>query len=92
MPNDTPPFLTSQGPGKPRNFVENASSAQAPHGGRDFTRESRSQSEATPEVVPNPQEIPAGGKILMAEPGGANVTGDTSNTPTATPRPFKSLR
>jgi hypothetical protein len=73
----TPPFASSDG--KPTNQGTGASGAHdfltdpkgsgPAAGGRDFTKENRPQSEAKPEVVPNPQEIPTGGKILKADPG-----------------------
>jgi hypothetical protein len=63
-------------------------SSEAAGGGRDFTKESRPQSEAKPEVVPNPQEIPKGGKILFADPGpvSAKVSGTAQHVEK---KPFK---
>lgn len=65
------------------------SNAPAPKG-RDFTKENRPQSEARPEVVPNPQEIPAGGKILKADPGpvSAKCSG-TAVGVSGAPKPFR---
>jgi|SRR5208282_353286 len=61
-------------------------------GGRNFSKESRPQSEAKQEVKPNPQEIPAGGQILKADPQpvSAKVSG-TANA-IANKTPFKSLK
>jgi len=72
------------------NFLTDPASNAPKTGGRDFTKEKRPQSEAKPEVVPNPQEIPAGGVILKADPGpvSAKVTG-TATPPGATRSPFK---
>jgi len=63
-------------------------------GGRDFTKESRPQSEAKPEVVPNPQEIPAGGKVLQADPGAvsAKVSGTAEHTTPTSKLPVKGLK
>jgi hypothetical protein len=62
-------------------------------GGRDFTQESRPQSDAKAEVVPNPQEIPSGGKVLKADPGtvSAKVSG-TALSPTGQRLPAKNLK
>jgi hypothetical protein len=72
------------------DFIRDPKSAAPAVGGRDFTKESRPQSEARREVVPNPQEIPAGGTILKADPGsvGKSVSG-TADSPTAQRRPFR---
>lgn len=77
-----PPFATKDG--QPANqgqsasgahdFVRDPKGSAASTGGRDFTRESRPQSEARPEVAGNPQEIPAGGAILKADPGPVSVS------------------
>lgn len=72
-----PPFATQDGKAQGQgtgssgahNFLKDPKSHASASGGRDFTKESRPQSEANAEVVPNPQEIPAGGKILKADPG-----------------------
>ena len=77
-----PPFATSngatanQGAGSSgaHDFVRDPNSSVRGSGARDFTKENRPQSEARPEVVPNPQEIPAGGKDLKADPGPVSAT------------------
>src|SRR5271163_2184274 len=74
-----PPFAT--GDGKPtssaagkgaagHDFTKDPKTGAPPVPGRDFTKESRSQSEARPEVEPSKGEIPAGGKDLKADPSG----------------------
>lgn len=62
-------------------------------GGRDFSKESRPQSEAKQEVKPNPQEIPAGGQILKADPGpvSSKVSG-TAPGVSGGKAPFKGLK
>lgn len=73
---------TTAGPNSgAHDFIKDPSTTQGASGGRDFTKESRSQSEASPEVTPNPQEIPAGGKILFADPGpvSSKVSGTASH-------------
>lgn len=71
------------------DFLQDPKSASPSTGGRDFTTESRPQSEAKKEVEPNPQEIPTGGKDLKADPGpvSAKVSG-TACGPACKP-PFK---
>jgi hypothetical protein len=79
----SPPFATKDG--KPANQGSGGSGAHdfirdpltsAPHtgGGFDVTKQNRPQTEARPEVVPNPQEIPAGGKDMKADPGPVSAT------------------
>lgn len=72
------------------NFLTEPSTKSTMSGGRDFTKESRPQSMAKQEVVPNPQEIPAGGVILKADPGpvSAKVAG-TACSIGSCPNPFK---
>jgi hypothetical protein len=94
-----PPFATKDGKpagqgqtaGGGHDFVSDKQGDATASGGRDFTKESRPQSEAKPEVVVNPQEIPAGGKILMADPGpvSAKVSGTAQHVQKA---PFKGLK
>ena len=93
-----PPFATPDGKpvspssnvkGGGHNFLTDPKgNPSAAGGGRDFTKESRPQSEAKPEVTPNPQEIPAGGKVLLADPGpvSANVAGTAQHVER---KPFK---
>jgi hypothetical protein len=103
--NASPPFATPDG--KPsgnaggnasgaHDFVKDPKSGAAPSGGRDFTKESRAQSEAKPEVVPNPQEIPSGmgGKVLQADPTpvSAKVSGTAQHTGPSSPKPFKGMK
>ena len=92
-----PPFATSDGkPVSPsgntasggHDFNREPQTGSAAGGGRDFTKESRPQSEAKQEVVPNPQEIPTGGKVLLADPGpvSAKVAGTAQHVEK---KPFK---
>ena len=62
-------------------------------GGRDFSKESRPQTDAKQEVKPNPQEIPAGGVILKADPGpvSSKVSGSAPGI-TGDKAPFKGLK
>jgi hypothetical protein len=79
-----PPFATKDGlpqaqgtGGGGHDFVkEPTSPGSGTAGGFDPTKMSRPQSEAKPEVVPNPQEIPSGngGRILQADPGPVSAT------------------
>ena len=79
---DAPPFATSSGKpagqgstaGGAHNFLTDPKGGGPASGGRDFTKESRPQSEARPEVMPNEQEIPAGGKVLKADHGPVSRT------------------
>src|ERR1700722_14911564 len=43
-------------------------------GGRDFTKENRTQAGMKDGNPPNPNEIPEGGKILKADPGPVSKT------------------
>lgn len=61
-------------------------------GGRDFTKESRPQSTAKKEVEPNPQEIPAGGAVLKADPGPVSKKVSGTVTGVDGTKPFKSLK
>ena len=75
---------------KSPDFSKVTTGGQTGGGGRDFTKEHRSQTaNATQEVGPNPQTIPAGGKILLADPRpvSAVVAGSTG-----TKSPFKGMR
>jgi len=94
--NAAPPFATSDGKpvtpsgneGGAHDFLTDPKGGSCQGGARDFTTESRPQSEAKQEVVPNPQEIPAGGKILLADPGpvSAKVSGTAQHVEK---KPFK---
>lgn len=90
----TAPF--GDGKGKPtdhasggHDFVKDVKGGGETGTGCDFTKESRPQSMAKAEVVPNPQEIPAGGKDLKADPGPVSqkVAGTASG-----PQPRKPFR
>jgi hypothetical protein len=97
----SPPFASPSG--QPRNqgatskgahdFLEEPTSDESKGGGRDFTKESRPQSEAKPEVVPNPQEIPKGmgGKILKADPSSLQTSEFSAKGPQPKP-PFKGMK
>jgi hypothetical protein len=61
-------------------------------GGRDFTKESRPQSDAKQEVKPNPQEIPAGGAILKADPQPVSAKVSGTATAIANKTPFRGLK
>jgi hypothetical protein len=80
---------------RPQSGAETGGAAkQGGSGGRDFTKESRPQSEAKPEVVANPQEIPKGGKILLADPGpvSAKVAGTATQTGPSAKLPIKGMK
>jgi hypothetical protein len=95
-----PPFATADG--KPVNpsggssgahdFLVDPKSSAAPGGGRDFTKENRPQTEAKPEVVPNPQEIPMGGKILKADPGPVSKKVSGTAPGPQPPSPMKNMK
>jgi hypothetical protein len=97
----SPPFATKDG--KPQgqgsgssgaaNFVTDANSKVGDKTGPGYLMKDRPQSEARPEVVPNPQSVVAGGKILKADPGpvSAKVAGTAASIPSV-PRPFKGLK
>jgi len=95
----SPPFATPDGkPMAPQggysgahDFLKDPKSHAPATGGRDFTKESRPQSEAEARSAgnPNADSIPSGGKDLKADPGAVskNIAGMTSGvTP---PKPFK---
>lgn len=71
------------------DFTKEPESHAPSSGGRDFTKESRPQSMARAEVVPNPQEIPAGGKVLKADPGPVSKTVAGSAPGPQPPKPFR---
>lgn len=76
--------------GKSPDFTQSVSGGQTGGGGRDFTKENRSQTaDAVTEVTPNPQSVPTSGKLPLASPGAvsANVAGST-----APKTPYKGLR
>ena len=74
------------------DFLTDPKSGAPATGGHDFTQDSRPQSEAKPEVVPNPQEIPAGGKQMKLDPGPVSkVVSGTAVGPTER-APFKGMR
>jgi hypothetical protein len=91
-----PPFATKDGKpvstggneGGARDFTRETNGGSGAGGGRDFSKESRPQSEAKAEVIPNSQEIPKGGKILLADPGpvSAKVSGTAQH---AEKKPFR---
>ncbi len=85
---------TNQGSGATgaHDFLTDPKGGGPASGGRDFTKESRPQSEAKPEVVPNPQEIPAGGKILKADPGPVSKTVAGTAAGVTGRNPFKGLK
>lgn len=104
--NANPPFATKGGtPIQPsggasgaHDFVKDPNGSGSQTGpGFDVTKQNRPQSEADGKGaagLPNTQEIPAGGKILKADPPG-RVTqtmagGRAGATPTA--GPFKNLK
>lgn len=79
---------------KPTDFATNANTSQNKGGGGfDVTKQNRPQSEAKQEVKPNPQEIPAGGAVLKADPKpvGQTISGDAKPIGSV-PRPFKGLK
>jgi hypothetical protein len=92
---NAPPFATSNGQpaatgggaSGAHDFIKNPLGNAPRTGGRDFTKESRPQSEARREVFGNPQEIPVGGEILKADPGpvSAVVSGDAPGPQPAAP-------
>jgi hypothetical protein len=92
-----PPFATSQG--KPanqgsgatgaHNFLTDPKGSGPATGARDFTKESRPQSEAKEEVTPNSQEIPTGGKTLKADPTPGGFSSGTGGVQGVTKKPFK---
>ncbi len=92
-----PPFATSQG--KPANqgsgatgahdFLEDPKGSGPATGGRDFTKESRPQTEAKREVVPNQQEVPRGGTILKADPTPGGFSSQTGGVQGVSKKPFK---
>ena len=62
-------------------------------GGGAAMPKDRPQTEAKPEVVPSPGEIPSGGKILYADPTGqAGQSGAVTGAGGAREVPFKNLR
>ena len=92
-----PPFSDGKGGGPgastasgAHNFLTDPKGSGPATGSRDFTKESRSQSEASEEVKPNPQEIPTGGKVLLADPGpvSAKVSGTAQHVEH---KPFKGM-
>lgn len=70
------------------DFLTDPKGSGAAAGGRDFTKESRPQSDAKKEVEPNSQEIPAGGLIPKAAPGAASKTMSCADS---TRKPFKGV-
>lgn len=68
------------------NFLTDNSSPPGGQG-RDFTKESRPQSEAKDENQPNSAEIPAGGKLMKADPGpvSSKIAGDAKGIAPAKP-------
>jgi hypothetical protein len=96
----SPPFASPSG--QPTNqgatskgahdFLEDPNSDSGKGGGRDFIKESRPQSEAKPEVTPNPQEIPAGGKILKADPSPLQKSDFNASSGPQPKPPFKGMR
>jgi hypothetical protein len=79
--NDSPPFATSGG----------SPSVNSGGGGGTHMPKDRPQSEARPECEPSPAEIPAGGKVLLADPtGSAGQSGAVVGVNGETP--FKNLR
>jgi hypothetical protein len=102
-----PPFATKDGKSaggsmegnglKGTDFSQNTQSAgqkAAPVPGRDFTKESRPQSEAKKEVVVAPGEIAKGGVQNFADPGSVSGSGKLGGvTPVGGgPKPFKGLK
>lgn len=69
-----------------KDFVKDPSaSGQTNMSAQDYTKQPGPT--PRPEVVPNPQEIPAGGKTLYADPG--KVQTQVSGTTDAGRKPFK---
>ncbi len=91
----TSPFGNGQGAtaagasGGGHDFTTDPKSSGAGGGGRDFTKESRPQTEAKVEVIPNAQEIPAGGKVLRADPGPVSRAFSGTAAGVSPPKPFK---
>lgn len=78
-----PPFATSGG----------LPTVKDGGGGKAAMPMDRPQSEARPEVVPSEGEIPAGGKMLFADPSGdAGQSGAVVAAGGAREVPFKNLR
>lgn len=93
-----PPFATKDGkPISPtsdtasggHDFLTDNTGSGPATGGRDFIKESRPQTEAKPEVMPNGQSIPAGGKILLADPQPVSRKVSGTAEPINNPKPFK---
>jgi hypothetical protein len=102
-----PPFATKDGKSaggsmdgngsKGTDFSQSTQSAgqkSAPVPGRDFTKESRPQSEAKKEVEPAKGEIAKGGVDLKADPGSVSGSGKLGGvTPVdGGPKPMKGLK
>jgi hypothetical protein len=96
-----PPFATADG--KPANqgtgskgsfdFLSDPTGDSAKTGGHDFTQDNRPQTGIKDGNPPNPQSIPAGGKILMADPLSVSKTQKGNGMTTDQGhKPFKSLK
>ena len=75
-----PPFATKDGLPTVKSGGDGAAMPQ-----------DRPQTEARPEVVPSPGEIPSGGKVLLADPSGQSGQSSAVEGVKA-PLPFKNLR
>jgi hypothetical protein len=100
--NANPPFATADGNVKnptggasgAHDFVTDPKSHSPSTGGRDFTKESRPQPgpvESADSTI-CPESIPAGGRILKADPMPVSkMVSGTAQGP-AQPTPFKNLK
>jgi hypothetical protein len=60
--------------------------------GRDFTKENRPQTGMKDGNPPNPDQMPAGGKILKADPGAVSKTAKGNGMVTGSPSERKSYK
>ncbi len=95
MGQNSPPFASSNGqPVNPsggasgaHDFVTDPKSHSPATGVRDFTKESRPQKMGACE--PNPQEVPAGGRILKADPSGPAANPPSGGVMGVSQKPFR---
>jgi hypothetical protein len=88
---------TGQGTGASggHDFLTNPKGTSTGSGGRDFTKENRPQTGMKDGNPPNPDQMPAGGKILKADPGPVSKTAKGNGMVTGSPderKPFKSMK
>jgi hypothetical protein len=76
------------------NFLEDPKGSGNPGGVRNFAKWNRPQSEAKPEVQPNPQEIPAGhgGRLLRADPSGPSAMTPSGGVQGVSKMPMKGMK